>query len=67
MDSLQQRKEGRLKSLLFVDLYAVGGVGGRGEKLYQTIFYVLDWFYFVFYVWERDLLSEYLQYWPHDM
>jgi len=21
---------------------------------------------FVFYVWERDL-SEYLQYWPHDM
>ena len=41
--------------------------GGRRGKPYRTVFMLSIGLVFAFYVWERDLLSEYLQYWPHDV
>ena len=64
MDSLQQRREVKLKSLRSVDLlksfqysYTGGGVGG---SFINDFFVFWIGLVFVFYVWEIGLFSEYL-------
>ena len=71
MDSLQQRKEGKLKSLRSVfDSYAVGWVWrGRRSFIGRFSMFWIAGLVFVLSVLsgDRDLSLEYLQHWPHDV